>query len=409
MNPSILVVGGENHDLRIPFLLELRKKGFQVSALGTGDPGPFAQAGLDYYQYGFDRFVNPLADWHTIKALSKLIADLRPDIVQSFDTKPNLYAPIATRRIDGTAVVRTINGLGWIYSSRSITALALRPVFDLLHKLTASSTALNVFQNRDDQLFFERRRLIGQGGNQLIPGSGVDVEGFERAAATGPAEAELRDELSLGGCEVVITVTRLSRIKGIATLLEAAALVHESRPNVRFLLVGSRESEGKLAISQSEIDRHAPYVKAIGSRPDVPALLRLADVFAFPTELREGVPRVLLEAALSDLPVVTTDMPGCVDVVQDGATGCVVPPGSPRLLADRIVELLRDRPKAHALAANARELVRREFNLEITTARYAAAYLKLTDGSGLAKLKTGDKSRAGSAEGNVLARRRRVT
>lgn len=406
MNPSILVVGGENHNLRIPFLLELKERGFQVSAAGTGAPAPFAQAGLPYHQYGFDRFVNPLADWHTIKALSKLIADVRPDIVQSFDTKPNIFVPIAARRIGGIAVVRTINGLGWIYSSRSLTALALRPVFDLLHKLTASSTALTVFQNRDDQVFFERRRMIGRGGNQLIPGSGVDVEGYERAAVTGPTEAELRDELGLGGCEVVITVTRLSRIKGVATLLQAAALVHERRPNVRFLLVGSRESEGKLAIRQAEIDRHAPYVQAIGSRSDVPALLRLADVFAFPTELREGVPRVLLEAALCDLPIVTSDMPGCVDIVQDGVTGFVVPPSSPRPLADRIVDLLRDPPKAQAMAARAGELVRREFNLKITTARYAAAYLELTDRGGLAKRKTVEKTVAGGSERSVLAGRK---
>ena len=109
----------------------------------------------------------------------------------------------------------------------------------------------------------------------------------------------------------MLTVTRLTRQKGIPTLLEAAALVREARPGVRFLLVGPRQSEGPLAIAQSELDRHSAYVTALGPRPDIPALLGLADVFAFPTEYREGVPRALLEAALAGLPIVTTRMPGC--------------------------------------------------------------------------------------------------
>ena len=224
--------------------------------------------------------------------------------------------------------------------------------------------------------------MIGRGGNKLIPGSGVEVEKFEQAASAGREAGELRKALGLGDSEIVITVTRLARSKGIPALLEAAALVCACRPNVRFLLVGPRQSEGKLAVTQAEIDRHAPYVVAIGPRSDVPSLLGLADVFAFPTELREGVPRVLLEAALAGLPIVTTQMPGCVDIVQDGVSGFLVPPGKPKILADRIIDVLRDRQGAKAMAERARTLVKNEFSLKITVDRYAAAYSELLDRNG---------------------------
>jgi len=377
MQPHILVIGGENHNLRIPFLLELKKIGFRVTAAGTGHLAPFAEEKIDYYPYDFDRFVNPLADLKTVRALSKLIADAQPDVVQTFDTKPNVLVPLAAKMVGNVQVVRTINGLGWVYSSRSLSALALRPIFRALHKLTSPWTASTVFQNRDDQAFFEQNKMIGRGDNQLIPGSGVEIEKFEQAASDGPVVSELRQALGLGDSEVVITVTRLARSKGIPVLLEAAALVHERRRNVRFLLVGSLQSEGKLAVLQAEIDRHAPYVMAIGPRSDVPSLLSLADVFAFPTELREGIPRVLLEAAIAGLPIVTTTMPGCVDVVQDGFSGFLVPPGKPRLLADRIVDLLQDRQNAKAMAAHARTWVKEEFSLNITADRYAAIYWAL--------------------------------
>ncbi len=376
MNPHVLCIGGNDHALRVPFLLALRNLGFRVSAAGTGDSTPFLRAELDYHAFQFDRSFSPRADWATFKAVSRLVADLRPDIVQSFDTKPNWLTPLAARQA-GTLAVRTINGLALVYSSRSLRARAFRPVWRALHRLAARATAMTVFQNRDDQDFFRRYGLIGSGGSRLIAGSGIDVARLRQSVMAGPPPEEIRRRLGLGSSEVVITVTRMTREKGVPVLLEAAALVHAVRPSVRFLLVGPRDSEGSAAVSQEEIDRHAPYVVYAGSTADVAPLLALADVFAFPTEYREGVPRVLLEAAAAGLPMVTTNMPGCRDVVRDGVTGIIVPPRAPQLLARRILELVGDKNTARELGARARELVEREFSLSLVVSRYAALYREL--------------------------------
>jgi glycosyltransferase involved in cell wall biosynthesis len=377
LSAHLLYIGGDDHHLRIPFMLALRERGFRITAAGTGDPAPFVRAGLDYRPYGFDRFVNPLADLAAIKTLSRLLAEVRPNLAQSFDTKPNLLVPLAARGMPDVLVVRTINGMGWLYSSDSLRALALRPVYLALHQLAARWTAATVFQNLEDQTFFECHRTLGRGRGLLIPGSGIDIDSFEHAVATGPSPAQLRCELGLGGSQVVITVTRMTREKGIPTLLQAAALVHEAQPGVRFLLVGPRASEGPLAVAQADIDRHAPYVMALGQRSDVPSLLGLADIFAFPTEYREGVPRALLEASLGGLPIVTTRMPGCTDVVRDGWNGFLVPPRAPRDLAARIIDLLRDRAGGQAMGRRAAKLVRQEFGLALTVTRYAELYAEL--------------------------------
>jgi glycosyltransferase involved in cell wall biosynthesis len=237
-------------------------------------------------------------------------------------------------------------------------------------------TALAVFQNSSDQTFFQRGRMIG-GAGANSSGSGVDVDGFGEALESGPLVEEMRQTLGLGDSEVVITVGRISRVKGIPTLLQAATLVAAKRPSVLFLLVGSHETVDRFALDRSDLDRYAPYVKAIGPRTDVPALLRLASVFALPTQLCEGVPRVLLEAALAGVPIVTTAMPGCTDIVRDGWSGFVIPAGRPKLLAESIIRLLDDLQSARIMAERARALVRSEFSLDITADRYAGAYARL--------------------------------
>lgn len=87
MTPHLLCVGGEDHSLRIPFLRAMTARGFQVSAAGTGDAAPFQHAGIAYHRFQFERFVNPLADLSAMRQLDKLIAQLRPQLIQSFDTK----------------------------------------------------------------------------------------------------------------------------------------------------------------------------------------------------------------------------------------------------------------------------------------------------------------------------------
>jgi glycosyltransferase involved in cell wall biosynthesis len=388
LQPHLLYIGGEDHHLRIPAMSALLDHGFRVTAVGTGDPTPFARAGIDYQPFHFNRFVSPLADWAAVKSLSKILMEVQPDLAQSFDTKPSIFLPLAARSTPGVLVIRTINGRAFLYSSRSPMALTLRPVYRALHKIAARTAAATVFEIGDDRAFFERHGLAGK-KPVLIPGAGVDVDGFDRALMSGPSPTQLRKELGLGDAEVVITVTRMTRQKGIPALLKAAAQVHEVRPDVRFLLVGPRESEGPLAVTQAEIDRHAPYVKATGPRSDIPALLALANVFAFPTEYREGVPRVLLEAALAGVPIVTTTMPGCAEVIRDGWNGFLVPPGASHVLAARILDLLRNREKGRAMADRAAELVRKEFSLETVVAHHATLYRELIDQSAGSRFKNG--------------------
>jgi glycosyltransferase involved in cell wall biosynthesis len=372
MKPHIVCVGGEDHPLRIPFLLALQERQFRVTAVSTGDGAPFARVGIDHRSYHFDRFSSGGADWGIVRAFGKLMAELEPDIVQSYDTKPNLLVPLAVRK--STDVVRTINGLGWVFSSKEPRALALRPIYCALQWLVSRWTTATVFQNRDDQNLFHQYRLLGSSQSKLIGSSGVDAAAFALSQSRGPTPAQLRSELGLEGAEIIMYVGRLTRQKGIPTLLKAVPHVLAKRPNAKFVLVGPLESEGPFAVDRATINALSPHVIALGSRKDVPSLLAMADVFAFPTEYREGIPRVLLEAGLAGLPIVASDMPGCSDVVEDGFNGHLFAPHDSSALAEKLIELLQDRRCAKAMGARSVSIVRQRFDLKFIVQAYCDVY-----------------------------------
>ncbi|MBZ9822417.1 glycosyltransferase family 4 protein [Mesorhizobium sp. CA4] len=401
MKPHLVCVGGEDHALRIPFLMEMRERGFRVTAVSSSEEAPFLRHGIAHRSYRFDRFATGGGNAGTVRTLRRLISELRPDIVQSFDTKPNLLTPLAVR---GQApVVRTINGLGWTFSSLQPRALALRPVFCGLQWLASLWTAATVFQNRDDRTFFERYRLIGRGDSILIGGSGIDIGAFAAARRLGPSAARLRQEFGLQSAEVVMFVGRLTRQKGIPTLLAAIPKVLAKRPNARFVFVGPWQSEGPFAVEASEFERFASHVVVLGKRQDVPALLGMADIFAFPTEYREGIPRVLLEAGLAGLPTVASRMPGCSDFIEDGWNGYLVAPRDPDALADRIIELLSDRSLAATLGSRSAAVVRERFALPLIVDQYCDLYDKTIN----ARSQGGAvRSRSATAPSRDLADRR---
>jgi glycosyltransferase involved in cell wall biosynthesis len=169
----------------------------------------------------------------------------------------------------------------------------------------------------------------------------------------------------------------VTREKGILDLLKAAELVHRVRPSVRFLIVGPRQGEGPFAVTDEELAPYSEYVIASGARSDVPSLLAMADVFAFPSNYGEGIPRALMEAALRGMPIVTTDKDGCKEVIQDGWNGYVTPAGDPKAMADRILDLINDRSVGERMGAHGPDLIRSTFSLDEIVSQHAALYERL--------------------------------
>jgi glycosyltransferase involved in cell wall biosynthesis len=202
--------------------------------------------------------------------------------------------------------------------------------------------------------------------------NGLDLAAFDRAVAV-PAELPL----PAGDGPVIGTVSYLIPWKGQEVFLQAAARLAPTHPDWRFVVIGDpifqfrgeRERLEQLAETLGIADR----VRFAGHREDVPAVMAALDLFVLPS-LYEPFGRVLIEAMGARRPIVASRAGGVPEIVVDGETGQLVPPGDPAALADAIAAMVKDPARAERLAQAGRERVERCFSLEATVAGVFAAY-----------------------------------
>jgi glycosyltransferase involved in cell wall biosynthesis len=370
---KVLLVGGPDVDARLDLMDALATE-FELGALGTSPAlaTSFVDRGYDYGHYRMSQGADPLGDLAAVRSLVRLFRDRRPSVVHTFDTKPGVWARLAAHRAGVPAVIGTLPGLGSLYAAGGTRARVLRAGYEPLQGLACRLSDATVFQNEDDAREFVRRRVVPAGKARVVPGSGIDTQAFAPGGA-----AATRAELGLPDDGlVVVTVTRLLRSKGVLELAAAA----RAAPELRFLLVGPAEQGGLDGLTDAELDEVRRSVVWAGPRGDVQRVLALADVFAYPSGYREGVPRALLEAAAVGLALVAGDGPGSRDVVEDGVTGLLVPPlDAPALVG--AVRRLADSPQLRRrLGEAARERAVARFDLSVVARATRDLYREVLSG-----------------------------
>ncbi len=215
----------------------------------------------------------------------------------------------------------------------------------------------------------------------IVVHNGVDITRYENSAAARATKRKaVRDALQIDAdAPVALCVARLSPEKGVATFLEAASLLRarngEPLRDARFLIAGDGPLRPSL-VFQTERLGLADAAQLLGARNDIPDLLASVDVFCLPSR-EEGLSLAVIEAMAAGLPVAASRVGGVPELVDDGKTGLLVPPGDPVELAHALETLLRNLPAARAMGAYGQARARAHFSegamLEGTHAVYAAA------------------------------------
>jgi glycosyltransferase involved in cell wall biosynthesis len=352
--------------------------GFDVWAVGTdlSLSESFARQGMRYRDYRMSRGVNPLADAAAVRELTRIFRAERPDIVHTFDTKPCVWGRIAAKAARVPVVIGTLPGLGSLYAGPARRTRILRLAYQPLQTIACRISDLTIFQNDDDASEFVRRRVVAPRRVAIVPGSGVDTGEFVPPSRPPDAGARLALGLPTDGL-LVVMVSRLLRAKGVLEYAAAARMARELDPTVQFVLVGPADAESVDPLTAHELEEVAAAVSWVGPRSDVNEILRLADVFVFPSFYREGVPRVLLEAASTGLPLVAADVPGSRDVVADGVNGYLVPPRDARAIGEAVLRLAASPGLRSSFGERSRELAVSQFGLAVVAARTGSLYRSL--------------------------------
>jgi glycosyltransferase involved in cell wall biosynthesis len=377
--PKVLIVGGEDVHARIDLMRGLADA-YTLAAAGTSpDLAPeFARAGFWYFRYPLGRGLGPFSDLGALAALWRLLTRLRPQIVHAFDTKPGVYGCLAARLAGAPVVLGTITGLGSLYSGEGRHPRLVRRIYEGLQRLAASQSDLTVFQNRDDRERFVARRIVPAGKAVVIPGSGVPTDVFDPARVSHQQRLQVRASLGIPADALVVTmVSRVIRSKGVEEFVAAAGEVRQRFPESRLLLVGPADRDSVDSFSPDELDGLARQVHWPGPRSDIPQVLAASDLFVLPSYLREGIPRVLLEAASMGLPLITTDWPGCNEVVAEGVNGLLVPARDPAALGRAILSLLARPELRQRFGRLSRQRARERFDLAVVVGQTRSLYQEL--------------------------------
>lgn len=307
-------------------------------------------------------------------SIFKVIRRTGPDVVFSYTIKNNIYSGMSCRGL-GIPFVPNVTGLGPVFNTRGLLNLTIRA----LYRVAFGKACSVFFQNSSDLELFTGSRIVRKDHARLLPGSGVDLKRF--AATPLPENGE--------GIRFLL-VARLLWDKGIGVYVDAARKVHETFPLARFQLLGPLDPDSKSGISRAQLDEWIAegFIEYCGCTQDVLPFLRMAHCVVLPSYYREGTPRSLLEAGAVGRPIITTNMPGCRDVVVDGKTGFLVVPRDVDQLVAACQAFLRLSPEAQvAMGAASRRHIAQKYGEEIVIGAYLGVLKELSSNRQLEKRK----------------------
>jgi glycosyltransferase involved in cell wall biosynthesis len=308
----------------------------------------------------------PVRELVSVAELYRLYRREQPDLVHHVAMKPILYGSIAARLAKVPAVANAFTGLGYAFIGSSGPARVLgRTLAQALRWALDIPKSRVILQNDEDRSLLVQSGVIPDSRAVIIRGAGVDTARFK----PGP---------SVNGSPCVLLPARMLWDKGVGEFVQAARILRERGVHAAFVLVGMVDAANPAHVSEAQLlawEREG-VVRWWGYRTDMAAILSSAHVVVLPS-YREGLPKVLLEAAACGRAIVAADVPGCREIVRDGENGLLVPAKDASALADAIQRLLQDPTLRARMEGRSREIAVREFSMDRIVQETLAVYRDL--------------------------------
>mgnify|MGYP003956022893 FL=1 len=310
---------------------------------------------------------SPLIDLLNIIKLIFIFRKEKPDLIHNVALKTILIGSLAALFSRNAVVVNAFTGLGYVFSSNQFQAkvirLFIKPIFRLVMRRRNYWT---IFQNPDDLNLFNDLGLIEPDRSMLIRGSGVNTSEFSQIIDT--------NEIP-----VVMLASRMLWDKGVGEFVGAAKRLREENIKAKFVIVGDIDKENPMSIPVTTIKQWVSegYIDWEGHSNRMPETLSSASIVCLPS-YREGLPKVLLEAAAVGRPLIATDVPGCREIVKNGENGILVKLKNIDSLYNAIKLLVLNKEMRQLMGECSRRLVESELSSDIINTQILDFYKKNT-------------------------------
>ena len=341
-------------------------KGYKVSVITRcrETARQFRQYGLAPINIEFSRRgLNPITELITIFRLRTILKRIKPDIVHNVALKPVVLGSLAAQFAGVQNIVNAPVGMGYVFTSEENRARILRPVVNALIRYSLGRPVRRVIiENNDDFNNLVASGFAKKDSIALIKGAGVDTKKFDYKPEP---DGQVR----------VIMVSRLLRDKGVQEFIDAAKLVKARESTVQFVLVGDVDEGNPTSLTADQLTdlRKSRDVTWLGARTDIAELLAASHVACLPS-YREGLPKSLIEAASAGRPIVTTDVPGCREVVTHMVNGLLIQPRDVTALATAIEKLVNDPQLRQSMGKENRQKAESEYANEMIIAQTHGVY-----------------------------------
>ena len=348
------------YNFRLALIRRLKREGYKVILIAPRDDysQQLEDEGFIYYNIKIDnRGVNPFVDLMLIYDFYKLYKELKPDLILNYTIKPNIYSSLAGKVLS-IPTLNNITGLGTVFLNENLSSHIAR----WLYRVSIYNN-LVVFQNSDDMTLFMEKKLVKEDNTRLILGSGIDTNRFK-------SQNSLTNKRKF----TFLMIARLIKDKGISEYIEAIRIIKSTKYANRctFKILGSLYHSNPTAISQNELDSWIDegLIEYLGHSDSVQDEIDKVDCVVLPS-YREGLSRVLLEASSMSKPIITTDVTGCRDIVDNGVNGYLVEVKNSVELAKAMKKMLNlSNIELIYMGRNGRKKVIENFSEEIVVNKY---------------------------------------
>ena len=319
MSKSICIVATNGTSLtnfRGPFISDLVKRGYEVTCVSIEPPEEMEDSiralGAKYVQVEGSRVGTGIfSGFGMIKAYKRLFRELNPDVCFLYMSKPIAFGGYAAVKSKVKHINILVNGLENAYYRTGFKDFIVRCVMSTAYRYVSNRVDNVFFQNHDDMKYFKNHRILKKDNALVVGGSGVDMSYFQKK--------------TLPDKPIFLMVARLLWSKGIREYLAAAEKLKNCRTHAKVMLVGGMDKNDE-SLSEAELNDYIKKadIEYCGFANDVRPYLEKCSVFVLPS-YHEGLPRSVIEAMSVGRAIITTDVPGCRETVNDGKNGYLVP------------------------------------------------------------------------------------